>query len=140
MATAVAPTQPTIRFHAGCTLVVHSLSNSCVIFFTNHKMRKFKLTKPLLLALGLGCSLSVSARERLDAAAKAGGANSGGSGNRITANCLTSSSFSSLDINNVRAMVLNGGDMWWDFSSARYEVPKVTDPNLPKRHAIFAGA
>src|SRR6478735_2182525 len=102
-------------------------------------MRNKLLSKTLLLALGLGCSLSVSARERLDKDANAGKP-SVGSGNKITANCLTRSSNSSLDINNVRAMVLNGGDMWWNLNDPRYEVPKVTDPNLPKRHSIFAGA
>src|SRR5688572_3472518 len=103
-------------------------------------MRNKLLSKTLLLALGLGCTLSVSARERLDNGSPSGKPQPAGSGNKIAANCLTSSSTSSLDINNVRAMVLNGGDMWWNLSDARYEVPKVTDPNLPKRHALFAGA
>ncbi|MEW6467498.1 MAG: PKD domain-containing protein [Bacteroidota bacterium] len=40
-----------------------------------------------------------------------------------------------LDINNVRTMILNGGDMWWDFGSARYEIPKGSG-----RHSIFSGA
>jgi hypothetical protein len=43
----------------------------------------------------------------------------------------------SLDINNVRATVLNGGDMFNDGSSSRYEVPKDFDPNI-HLHAIFA--
>ena len=61
--------------------------------------------------------------------------------NRISASlCLVSSSRSELDINNVRAMVLNGGDMWWDLSNPRYEVPKVTEANQPRRHSIFAGS
>src|SRR5688572_6819951 len=103
-------------------------------------MRNKLLSKTLLLALGLGCTLSVSARERLDNGSPAGKPQSSGAGNKVAANCLTSSSTSSLDINNVRAMVLNGGDMWWNLADARYEVPKVNDPNLPKRHAIFAGS
>ncbi len=104
-------------------------------------MRNKLLSKTLLLALGLSCSLSVSARERLDKASGAPGKpQTSGAGNKIAANCLTSSSSSSLDINNVRAMVLNGGDMWWNLADPRYEVPKVNDPNLPKRHSIFAGS
>ncbi|MBC7447303.1 MAG: T9SS type A sorting domain-containing protein [Hymenobacteraceae bacterium] len=64
-----------------------------------------------------------------------------GSPSRITADlCLSSSSRSELDINNVRAMVLNGGDMWWDLNNPQYEVPKVTEANQPRRHSIFAGA
>lgn len=29
-----------------------------------------------------------------------------------------------IDINNVRANIIAGGDMWWDFSSSQYEIPK----------------
>ena len=44
-----------------------------------------------------------------------------------------------LNINNVRARILNAGDMWWDFSNARYEVPKGDGTGTPI-NAIFAGA
>ncbi|HIF13821.1 MAG TPA: hypothetical protein EYQ86_00125 [Bacteroidetes bacterium] len=40
------------------------------------------------------------------------------------ASCDPASSQVDLDINNVRARLLNGGDMWWDLSTGRYEVPK----------------
>ncbi|MDX5321605.1 MAG: hypothetical protein LPK45_10775, partial [Bacteroidota bacterium] len=44
-------------------------------------------------------------------------------------------------MNNVRARILNGGDMWWDLNSvARYEIPKVTDPNGIRKNSMFAGA
>ncbi len=66
-------------------------------------------------------------------------ASAGNNPARINAElCLSSSSRSELDINNVRAMVLNGGDMWWDLNNPQYEVPKVTEPNQPRRHSIFA--
>ncbi len=42
-------------------------------------------------------------------------------------------------INNVRAMLLNGGDCWWDLSNAQYIVPKV-EPGVPEVSSIFAGA
>ncbi len=45
-----------------------------------------------------------------------------------------------LDINNVRTTILNGGDMWWNLISAKYEIPKVTDPNGIRKHSIFAGS
>ncbi len=45
-----------------------------------------------------------------------------------------------LDINNVRTTILNGGDMWWNLISAKYEVPKITDPNGIRKHSIFAGS
>ena len=49
--------------------------------------------------------------------------------------CLAPTSQSYLDIGNVRAMILGGGDMWWNLSAAQYEVPKDSD-----LHSIFAGA
>ena len=40
-------------------------------------------------------------------------------------NCNPPSAKINLDINNVSAGLLNGGDMWWDLvGSAAYEVPK----------------
>lgn len=46
-----------------------------------------------------------------------------------------------LAINNVRARLLNGGDMWWDLSTGQYIVPAV-DPALgvPGVSSLFAGA
>lgn len=46
-----------------------------------------------------------------------------------------------LAINNVRARLLNGGDIWWDLSDGQYIVPKV-DPALgvPGVSSLFAGA
>ncbi len=46
-----------------------------------------------------------------------------------------------LAINNVRARLLNGGDMWWDLDAGQYIVPKV-DPALgiPGVSSLFAGA
>ncbi|HZV68013.1 MAG TPA: hypothetical protein VFG10_00630 [Saprospiraceae bacterium] len=46
-----------------------------------------------------------------------------------------------LAINNVRARLLNGGDMWWDLKIGQYIVPKV-DPALgvPGVSSLFAGA
>lgn len=46
-----------------------------------------------------------------------------------------------LAINNVRARLLNGGDMWWDLSDGQYIVPAV-DPALgvPGVSSLFAGA
>ena len=42
-------------------------------------------------------------------------------------------------INNVRARLLTGGDVWWDGSNGRYVVPKVP-PGIPEVSSIFAGA
>jgi len=53
----------------------------------------------------------------------------------ITAGCVAGSAMTELDLNNVRALILNGGDMWWDLNDARYEVPKGSG-----KMALFAGA
>ncbi|MCC6754690.1 MAG: hypothetical protein IT266_11980 [Saprospiraceae bacterium] len=46
-----------------------------------------------------------------------------------------------LDINNVRARLLNGGDCWWDLNRGSYIVPKVVPgSNRKEVSAIFAGA
>lgn len=56
------------------------------------------------------------------------------------ADCPIPRSQIDLNINNVRAKLLNAGDMWWDgISDAKYEVPK-GDGNTPRLHAVFAGS
>ncbi|MEM7297716.1 MAG: hypothetical protein AAF391_05560, partial [Bacteroidota bacterium] len=57
-------------------------------------------------------------------------------GFRTSESCLPPSASAQLDINNVRALLHNGGDMWWDLvGDARYEVPKGSN-----RHSMFASS
>ncbi|MSQ78923.1 MAG: hypothetical protein EXR21_04500 [Flavobacteriaceae bacterium] len=58
----------------------------------------------------------------------------------MAAGCKQPAAQVDLDINNVRTTIMNGGDMWWNLVSAKYEVPKVTDPNGTRKHSIFSGA
>jgi hypothetical protein len=44
-----------------------------------------------------------------------------------------------LAVNNVRARLTTGGDVWWNGNEGRYVVPKVP-PGVPEVSAIFAGA
>jgi len=55
--------------------------------------------------------------------------------------CTQSLSRVDLDINNIQARLLGGGDMWWDLSDGRYIVPKV-EPNSGEDEvsSIFAAA
>jgi len=53
--------------------------------------------------------------------------------------CSSPTAQSDLDINNVSARMLNGGDMWWDLSSGKYIVPK-PEPGEPEISALFAGS
>ncbi len=60
---------------------------------------------------------------------------------RLASTCTPPSAKINLDINNVRTMILRGNDMWWDLASnPRYEIPKLDDPSLPKKHSLFAGS
>lgn len=53
----------------------------------------------------------------------------------VAANCTPATAATELDINNTRALIQSGGDMWWDFNRARYEIPKGSD-----RTSLFAGS
>ncbi|MBX2817065.1 MAG: hypothetical protein KTR24_13750, partial [Saprospiraceae bacterium] len=57
------------------------------------------------------------------------------------ADCAPATSETDMSINNVRARLLGGGDVWWDLSVGRYIVPQV-DPasGLDEVSSIFAGA
>ena len=45
-----------------------------------------------------------------------------------------------MDINNVRARLLTGGDVWWDLSNGKYVVPKPpANSGLPEVSSLFAG-
>ncbi len=58
-----------------------------------------------------------------------------GQNKSLAAGCAPATAATELDLNNVRALIQSGGDMWWDFISAQYEVPKGGGTN-----AIFAGS
>lgn len=61
---------------------------------------------------------------------------------RLINDCPQPTAQIDLDINNVRAQLMNGGDMWWDIfgtTDARYEVPKV-EPGFRSVHSSFASA
>ncbi|MCE2773430.1 MAG: PKD domain-containing protein [Bacteroidetes bacterium] len=53
---------------------------------------------------------------------------------RALASCRAPYSKVDLDINNVRAKMMNAGDMWWDLSNAKYEIPKGSGKN-----SVFSG-
>lgn len=49
--------------------------------------------------------------------------------------CYESTAQVDLAVNNVRARILNGADMWWDLANGKYEIPKGSGIN-----SIFAGS
>ncbi len=59
--------------------------------------------------------------------------------NELRSDCLASVSQIDLNVNNVRARLLGGGDLWWDLSEGSYIIPNV-DPGQPEVSAMFAAA
>ncbi|MEM9024418.1 MAG: T9SS C-terminal target domain-containing protein, partial [Bacteroidota bacterium] len=53
----------------------------------------------------------------------------------IAANCSPATAAAELSINNTRALIQSGGDMWWDFNASRYEIPQGSG-----RTSLFAGS
>ncbi len=67
---------------------------------------------------------------------KSGGNKSSGPVVKSTAaGCLPGAGFKYLEVNNVRARINTGGDMWWDFEVAQYEIPKGS-----RKTSMFAAA
>lgn len=88
------------------------------------------------LAAGLLCIVGVaSARENTGLPLRQDIAN------RVDAgDCSPASSQIDLNVNNVRARIMNGGDMWWDLvGTAKYEVPKGV-AGEPTANSMFASA
>ncbi|MBI1221581.1 MAG: hypothetical protein GC180_03170 [Bacteroidetes bacterium] len=101
---------------------------------------KFKMIKGLAVACCVTLGLNT-----VDAKQVIGGPNNGRQNSamlqRKAAGCLPATAQVDIDVNNVRARILNGGDMWWDLNSvAKYEIPKVTDQNTIRKNSLFAGA
>ena len=91
------------------------------------------MNKILLIVLVSLCSFSISAKENVSNGNSTTISNS--SLARVAADCVPSQAKTDLNINNVRTTIMGGGDMWWNLTDARYEIPK--DGN---KHSMFAGA
>ena len=74
----------------------------------------------------------VGARENVNQKGKNG---STSNTTKVAASCSPATAMTDLDVNNVRAKILAGGDMWWDLNDAKYEIPKGSN-----KTSIFAGA
>lgn len=90
------------------------------------KFRNF-LAYSLVLSLGLG---GLSAKDKPNA-----NNNKKSALQALSEGCAPATAQTDLNINNVRARILGGGDMWWDLNDAQYEVPKGSN-----KHSMFAGA
>lgn len=102
------------------------------------KEMKIKLLIVWLVSLA---TLSASAKEYIGYTGQSQ-PSTGQSGKTGVFDCTSSTSQIDLDINNVRARILAGGDMWWDgVGTAKYEIPKVDPASgvIPKT-TLFTGA
>src|SRR5438552_2082332 len=87
----------------------------------------------------LGCMLAVTGTQAREAMNQPKHTAVRNSEKTEAGDCVASIAKFDLDINNVRATLLTGGDAWWNFSEPKYEVPK-GDGTGPALNAIFAGA
>ena len=93
---------------------------------------RFKL---IVTAAIFAFSFSAQARERVNM----GTATSQTQLKSVMSLCAPAAAKEDLDINNVRATILTGGDMWWDLVNGKYLVPKPAQgANGPT--SLFAGA
>lgn len=92
------------------------------------KMSKLRFLFCAIFTVGFSVS-ALAYRSNTD---KSGSSNTDKAG---SAGCLPPSSSSELNVNNVRALIHSGGDMWWDLiANARYEIPKGSG-----RHSLYLG-
>ena len=96
-----------------------------------------KITRKIFLpAIAvLAFTATVGARENGASGNRVSNGNRVQSGEDVAATCTPAAAKTDLDVNNVRTTIMTGGDMWWDLTTARYEIPKDGDA-----HSIFAGA
>lgn len=99
-----------------------------------------KYRKTGIVMMTLACAMlyasGVEARPDVNATKRSGSGQKRGQF-KTTASCKPAESAIDLDINNVRARLMTGGDMWWDNGTgeARYEVPKGS-----RKNSLFAGS
>ncbi len=85
----------------------------------------------LLMALAIMTVTSTVLAEKVPGVFPPSGGNK-----KIAAGCLPATSATELDINNVRARINTGGDMWWDLQGEpQYEIPKGS-----KRTSMFSAS
>ncbi len=78
---------------------------------------KTSILKFTCLLIGLSIVFSTFARKSVD--------QKQGKPKSVSAGCVPASASTEMELNNVRALIHTGGDMWWDLiGEPRYEVPK----------------
>lgn len=90
------------------------------------------MKKVIIVLIALSSS-ALFAREKAGTSLeKPTGSSGGGMGQKVMANCAAPNASRELWINNVRTIIFNGGDMWWDRNgngNAYYIIPAVQNRN-----------
>ncbi len=95
-----------------------------------------KTTFAIIISMVLILPMSIELRAHVFDPLKSGNATkTTGEEKSTSAGCLPPSTSAELNVNNVRALIHSGGDMWWDLiQNARYEIPKNSG-----RHSLYVG-
>ncbi len=98
------------------------------------KNNKIAIVLSLIAFFGFG---EAKARPNVNSSQRPDGSGQKGQLKTTASNCKPAEGEIDLDINNVRAQLMTGGDMWWDIgtSVAQYEVPKGS-----RKNSLFAGS
>lgn len=100
-----------------------------------NKLAMKKIISVILLSVSVVASSQ--AKETIGLTPKSDGSKQMGK----SSGCAAATAQRDLDVNNVRTTILNGGDMWWNLSNARYEIPKVIPgTGQVSKHSLFSGA
>ena len=101
----------------------------------------YKFSSWLLVFIGV-CTFSIgyaNINPNIHKKGKSDQASQQGSTIDFRENCDNAVNRVDMQINNVRARLLTGGDVWWDGTNGRYIIPKVP-AGVDEVSSIFAGA
>lgn len=104
---------------------------------------KNNFIKLIVSSAFLGFTINADARENIGMPGGHQTPTSNNQNRSVNAQCVNATAQIDLDINNVRAKILNGGDMWWDIfgsTNARYQVPKPTNATTVGPSSQFASS
>ncbi len=108
----------------------------------NNKMKNNRINL-IVSAVLLAFTLNVTAKENVGVPPGTNTQSNNNQNRAVNAQCVNATAQIDLDINNVRAKILNGGDMWWDIfgsQNARYQVPKPSSNSTIGPSSQFASS
>ena len=108
----------------------------------NNKMKNNRINL-IVSAVLFAFTLNVTAKENVGVPPGTNTQLNNNQNRAVNAQCVNATAQIDLDINNVRAKILNGGDMWWDIfgsQNARYQVPKPSSNSTIGPSSQFASS